>query len=58
MRTQQEAPFRHSGSSLDSFLDEEGILDEVEASAIKRVSAWQAENVAAEGRLRERSDEV
>lgn len=31
----------HSGSSLDSFLKEEGILEEVEAVAIKRVLAWQ-----------------
>ena len=33
--------FDHSGSSFDSFLEEEGILDEVEAAAIKRVIAWQ-----------------
>ncbi|HWE05297.1 MAG TPA: helix-turn-helix domain-containing protein [Rhizomicrobium sp.] len=32
---------RHSGSSLDSFLEEEEILEEVEAVAIKRVIAWQ-----------------
>ena len=31
----------HSGSSFDSFLDEEGILEEAEAVAIKRVIAWQ-----------------
>jgi antitoxin HicB len=31
----------HSGSSFDDFLDEEGILDEVESAAIKRVLAWQ-----------------
>jgi hypothetical protein len=34
-------PFDHTGSSLDSFLEEEGIRDEVEAVAIKRVIAWQ-----------------
>jgi DNA-binding Xre family transcriptional regulator len=33
--------FDHSGSSFDSFLEEEGILDEVDAAAIKRVIAWQ-----------------
>lgn len=33
----------HSGSSFDSFLEEEGIRDEVEAVAIKRVLAWQFE---------------
>jgi antitoxin HicB len=32
---------RHSGSTLDSLLEEEGILDDVEAVAIKRVIAWQ-----------------
>ena len=31
----------HSGSTFDSFLDEEGIREEVEAIAIKRVLAWQ-----------------
>lgn len=33
----------HSGSTFDSFLDEEGIREEVEAVAIKRVLAWQLE---------------
>jgi antitoxin HicB len=33
----------YSGSSFDSFLDEEGIREEVEATAIKRVVAWQLE---------------
>jgi antitoxin HicB len=33
----------HLGSSFDSFLDEEGILDEVDAVAVKRVIAWQLE---------------
>jgi len=32
---------KHIGSSLDDFLAEEGILDEVEAVAVKRVLAWQ-----------------
>ena len=31
----------HSGSSFDSFLEEEGIREEVEAVAVKRVLAWQ-----------------
>src|SRR5277367_2775886 len=31
----------HSGSTFDSFLEEEGIRAEVEAVAIKRVLAWQ-----------------
>ena len=38
-----EKVFDHSGSSFDSFLEEEGIREEVEAVAIKRVLAWQLE---------------
>src|ERR1035438_2584116 len=30
----------HSGSTFDSFLEQEGIREEVEAVAIKRVLAW------------------
>lgn len=33
----------HSGSSFDSFLEQEGIREEVEAVAIKRILAWQLE---------------
>jgi len=33
----------HSGSSFDDFLEEEGIKNEVESRAIKRVLAWQIE---------------
>jgi antitoxin HicB len=33
----------HSGSTFDSFLEEEGVRSEVEAVAIKRVLAWQLE---------------
>jgi len=29
------------GSSFDSFLEQEGILDEVDKAAIGRVTAWQ-----------------
>lgn len=32
---------RHVGSSFDSFLAEDGILEEVSAVAVKRVIAWQ-----------------
>jgi len=31
----------HSGSTFDSFLEAEGIREEVEAVAMKRVLAWQ-----------------
>jgi antitoxin HicB len=40
MKTKKIA-FDHSGSSFDDFLEEEGIREEVEAVAIKRVLAWQ-----------------
>jgi len=40
--------FDHSGSSFDSFLDEEGIREEVEAVALKRVLAWQLEQAMRE----------
>lgn len=35
--------FDHTGSMFDSFLEEEGIREEVEATAAKRVIAWQLE---------------
>ena len=34
---------RHAGSSFDDFLEEEGLLAETEAIAIKRVIAFQLE---------------
>ena len=34
---------KHSGSTFDDFLEEEGYRDEVESAAIKRVLAWQFE---------------
>lgn len=33
----------HKGSTFDSFLEEEGLLDQVEATAIKRVITYQIE---------------
>jgi hypothetical protein len=35
--------FDHSGSSFDSFLEDEGIREHTEAVAVKRVLAWQFE---------------
>lgn len=37
----ENTKFDHSGSTFESFLEEQGIKDEVEAVAIKRVLAWQ-----------------
>ena len=42
---------RHSGSTLDSLLKEDGILDEVEAVAIKRVIAWQLAQIMRRRRI-------
>jgi antitoxin HicB len=38
----------HEGSAFDSFLEEQGIREEVEAVAIKRVLAWQLERAMQE----------
>ncbi|MGO9211501.1 MAG: hypothetical protein ACLPXM_18815 [Terriglobales bacterium] len=38
----------HTGSTFDSFLMEEGIREEVEAVAAKRVLAWQLAQAHAE----------
>ncbi|MBW1247190.1 helix-turn-helix domain-containing protein [Pseudomonas tolaasii] len=36
---------KHIGSSLDDFLSDEGLLEEVTAAALKRVIAWQLAEV-------------
>ena len=41
MSARKKKAFDHSGSSFDSFLEEEGVRDEVDAVAVKRVIAWQ-----------------
>jgi len=48
--TTTRKPFDHSGSSFDSFLEEEGIREETETLAIKRVLAWQLEQAMREQR--------
>jgi antitoxin HicB len=45
----------HTGSTFDSFLEEEGIREEVEAVAIKRVLAWQLEQAMKEQRKTKQS---
>ncbi len=42
---------KHLGSNFDDFLEEEGILAEVEAVAIKRVIAFQLAELMEEKRL-------
>ncbi len=39
------------GSSFDDFLKEEGMLEEVEAAAVKRVLAWQLLQAMEEGNI-------
>ena len=39
------------GSSFSAFLAEEGVTDETEATAVKRVLAWQLREAMAEARL-------
>jgi DNA-binding Xre family transcriptional regulator len=51
MSTKSEANFDHTGSSFDSFLEEEGILDEVQSVAIKRVLAWQLSEAMKAGKI-------
>ncbi len=40
----------HSGSTFDSFLEQEGIREEVEAVAIKRVQTWRLQQAAQQPR--------
>lgn len=42
---------RHHGSSVDDFLEEEGVLGEFQATAIKEVIAWQIEKAMKEKKL-------
>ena len=42
----------HLGSALDDLLDEEGILAETSATAIKRVLAWEIKKTMAEGNIK------
>jgi DNA-binding Xre family transcriptional regulator len=41
----------HRGSTLDSFLQEEGVLAEFQAKAIKEVIAWQLSEAMRERKL-------
>jgi antitoxin HicB len=43
--------FDHSGSAFDSSLEEEGVLAETEAVALKKVIAWQIEQAMAAKRI-------
>ena len=41
---------KHTGTTFDSFLEEEGIKEEVESVAVKRVLAWQLQKAMQEQR--------
>jgi antitoxin HicB len=47
----QAKQFDHSGSSFDSFLEEEGLLQDVETMAMKRVIAWELQNAMKLGKV-------
>jgi len=55
MSAQIKPKFDHSGSSFDSFLEEESILEEVEAVAVKRVIAWQLAEAMKAGKISKKS---
>jgi antitoxin HicB len=42
---------KHRGSTLDSFLEAEGVLEEFQARAIKEVIAWQLAEAMRERKL-------
>jgi predicted XRE-type DNA-binding protein len=42
---------RHHGSSIDAFLEEEGVLERFQAVAIKEVIAWQVQKAMKEQKL-------
>jgi hypothetical protein len=42
---------KHTGAPFDSFLEEQEMLEEVEAVALKRVLAWQVENTTKKQRI-------
>src|SRR5271155_3361197 len=51
MKIEKKSAFDHTGSTFDSFLEDEGILDEVQAVAIKRVIAWQIAEAMKAGQI-------
>lgn len=48
MNSRKKKKIDHSGSTFDSFLEAEGIREEVEAVAIKRILAWQLQQAMCE----------
>lgn len=50
-KTRVKKPSKHRGSSLESFLEEEGVREEFETQAIKEVIAWQLTQAMEKKRL-------
>lgn len=46
---------RRVGSSFEDFLKEEGVLEETNAIAVKRVLAWQLEQAMEKGQISKRA---
>ena len=42
---------RHHGSTVDNFLEEEGVLEQFQAVAVKEVIAWQIQKAMKEKKL-------
>jgi antitoxin HicB len=51
MNTRPKAPFDHTGSTFESFLEQEGIREEVDAVAVKRMIAWQLSEAMRTGKI-------
>lgn len=47
---------KRMGSSIDTFLKEEGIFEETQAQAIKEVVAWQLAEAMTKGRISKKQD--
>jgi DNA-binding Xre family transcriptional regulator len=50
----QQTSNPHRGSTLDSFLDQEGVLGEFQARAVKEVVAWQLSEAMRDRKLSRR----
>ena len=49
LHQEQQRPGKHRGSSLRSFFKEEGVLEEVEAAALKRALALEVADLMEKG---------
>jgi antitoxin HicB len=51
MKKRKSVGNKHVGSSLNDFLQEEGVLEETRSIAIKEVVAWQTEQAILKGNI-------